>query len=190
MFENCTKQLSNGIYLYNNFISELECKIITEYLDSLNENDWHKDPSRKDNIKFSIDIELVDPIREKIDSLTDKDHFLGKGSSVTRMLPGDWWGVHEDVHNFYDTLKKSSKYVDGMPYKEERMSFFGTVLYFNSVEGGEIFYPKQNITHKPQPGDLIIHGASRDTIHGVNRVIKGKRYSYSNSIRRLVKIPV
>jgi hypothetical protein len=61
---------------------------------------------------------------------------------------------------------------------------YATVAYFNKFEGGEIYYPNQNITYKPNIGDLIIHGADENCSHGVKVVLSEKRYSYAAHIYR------
>lgn len=189
MFQDYTEKLSDGIYLYKNFISKDECQTIVDYLDSLPEDKWRLIPNRKDEIKMVNDVTLLLPAIEKIKSMLDNGYIFGQGSAVTRMVPGDFWGVHADVHDFEHILKASNEYIDGMPYEEQELSVFGTVLYLNSADGGEIFYPRQNIIHKQSPGDLVIHSAGPETEHGVNEVMSGKRYAHSNNIRKLVRIP-
>ena len=130
------------------------------------------------------------PIREKIKNILPKNIFLGEGTSAARMLKTNEWGVHADVHDFDDIEKQNDLYVDGDLYREADLSIYGTVVYFNNFEGGEIFYPFQNIIYKPNPGDLIIHGSGKLTSHGVKKVLSEKRYSYSNHIYKKVKIPI
>ena len=63
-------------------------------------------------------------------------------------------------------------------------------LYFNNFEGGELYYPNQNIIYKPKAGELVIHGSHDECAHGVKPVKSEVRYSYSNSIRKIVKVPI
>lgn len=190
MFEDCTEKLAENIYLYKNFISYKDCKDIVEYLEQLPESRWNLMPGRKDNIRVAGGIELIKPVRDKIELLLQDGYILGDGYYSTRMIAGDFWGVHSDVHDFEDVLNASNFYVEGMPYEEKELSIFGTIVYFNEADGGEIFYPKQNIVYKQNPGDLVIHSAGPETEHGVKEVRSGKRYAYSNNIRKLVKVPI
>ena len=66
---------------------------------------------------------------------------------------------------------------------------WGVCGYFGDFEGGEIYYPNQNIEIAVRPGDLVIHGALADCLHGVKEVTKGTRYVYSNFSLRPEKNP-
>lgn len=189
MFENCTKQLGEDIYLYENFLSAEEAKTISDYLDSLDESYWILSPGRETTMRHTRSLDIIDPIRNRIQDLLPEGYTVGQSTSGTRMLPGNSWGVHTDVFDFLDILKLADLYVDGMEYEEKELSFFGTVVYFNNFEGGEIFYPEQNIQYKQKPGDLVIHGSGSITAHGVRPVTGGKRYSFSSNILKKVKIP-
>jgi hypothetical protein len=56
---------------------------------------------------------------------------------------------------------------------------YGAVAYFGDFDGGEIVYPFINVEYKPNPGDLVIHGAHYDCSHEVKEVTRGIRYAYS-----------
>jgi hypothetical protein len=86
-------------------------------------------------------------------------------------------------------LKKADALQPNEPFVYKLYPLYGIVVYFNSFEGGEIFYPSQNVTYAPQPGDLLIHSAEEFCAHQVNAVLKGVRYSYSNAIYKKIKIP-
>jgi hypothetical protein len=66
---------------------------------------------------------------------------------------------------------------------------WGVCTYFGEWEGGEIYYPNQDVTIDVKPGDLVIHGALKDCEHGVRTVTKGTRYTYSNFSLRADKNP-
>jgi len=190
MFEDCTIKLAENIYVYKNFISNKDCEEITKYLDNLSEDRWRLVPGRQDEIKVAGGIELIKPVKDKVVSLVEDGYIVGDSHHSTRMIAGDFWGVHADVHDFEDILQASNSYVDGMPYEEKELSIFGFIVYFNKSDGGEIFYPKQNIVYQQEPGDLVIHSSGPETEHGVKIVKSGKRYAHSNSIRKLVKVPL
>lgn len=76
---------------------------------------------------------------------------------------------------------------------------YGLIVYFGDFEGGEVYYPNINkqgkfignyepfdnneeLSVKPENGDLIIHGAHSDYAHGVKEVTKGVRFSFSNFV--------
>jgi hypothetical protein len=66
---------------------------------------------------------------------------------------------------------------------------WGVCGYFGDFEGGEIYYPNQGVEVAVRPGDLVIHGALADCLHGVKEVTKGTRYVYSNFSLRADKNP-
>lgn len=54
----------------------------------------------------------------------------------------------------------------------------GTVFYFNDdYEGGELFFPKQDLTFKPKARAVYFFPGDKNFIHGVNRVSSGTRYT-------------
>jgi hypothetical protein len=57
---------------------------------------------------------------------------------------------------------------------------YGVIAYFGEFSGGEVFYPELGIEVSPQPGDLVIHGATPRWKHGVREVTAGTRYAFSN----------
>ena len=115
--------------------------------------------------------------------------YLGKASTATRLVKGNFWGEHSDIHDFTEAENLSKLYVEGTPYKELELSIYGLVVYLNKFEGGEIYYPTQNIIYAPNQGDMVIHSALPIALHGVKPVISEKRYSYSNHIYKKVKVP-
>ena len=54
----------------------------------------------------------------------------------------------------------------------------GTVFYLNDdYEGGELFFPLQNIKFKPKPRAAYFFPGDKNYIHGVTRVTSGTRYT-------------
>lgn len=193
MFENIQEIESVGqdIFLYRNFLSEEESDHIVNFLENLDESNWHFDtlPDRVEKFKLAHEVDLLKPVREKISFLLDKDFFMGKKTIAIRMTKGMSWGIHSDVHRFNDVKQKSMEYIEGTPFDEYPLTFFGTVVYLNQFDGGEIIYPGQNIEIKPNKGDLVIHGAYDSCAHGVKPVLSDKRYTYSSFIFKKVKVP-
>ena len=187
MFENF-KQIGNQIYVYKNFLSKKECDDIVFLLDSLEENKWISD--RPDMIMRRTDrLEEIIFVRNKMLEIVPDGLILGPACTATRLVSGDSWAEHSDVHDFLEIEKNASMYVEGDPYEEKNLSVYGSVVYFNKFDGGEIYYPTQGIVYSPNPGDLVIHSSSPVCFHGVKPVISEKRYSYSNHMYKKVKVP-
>jgi hypothetical protein len=54
----------------------------------------------------------------------------------------------------------------------------GTVFYLNDdYEGGELFFPLQNIKFKPKPRAAYFFPGDKNYIHGVTKVTSGTRYT-------------
>jgi hypothetical protein len=189
MFDKGFVQLGEDIYVYKNFVSKEELISISDYLKTLSDDDWYEDNKdikwmlRTDNTK------ILEPIRDRIVNLSDKDMTIGSSTVFVKMKSGYSWGVHEDEYEFKDVIKKSKTYVEGEPFDLVDVSIYGIVIYFNEFEGGEIYYPEQNIEYKPAPGDMVIHGSGFNCRHGVKEILSDVRYSHSNHISRKIKIP-
>lgn len=188
MFENGFKKIGEDIYVYENFVSSEELNIINQHLNSLNESEWYEENKEIKWMARTADKEILSPIRERIVSFLDEDLDLGYNTVFVRMKSGYSWGVHQDDYEFKDLVEKAKEYVDGDMYALVDISVYGTVVYFNDFEGGEIYYPEQNIEYKPKAGDLVIHGSGFNCRHGVKPILSDVRYSYSNHISKKFKV--
>jgi len=58
---------------------------------------------------------------------------------------------------------------------------FGCVLYLNDdYEGGEIYFPNQDIELKPKPNTLIFFPGTLEFLHAVREVTSGVRYTLTS----------
>lgn len=58
---------------------------------------------------------------------------------------------------------------------------FGCVFYLNdNYEGGEIYFPNQNIEIKPKPNTLVFFPGTLEYLHGVNPITNGIRYTLTS----------
>lgn len=67
---------------------------------------------------------------------------------------------------------------DGVPglTPDNQPPNLGSIFYItDDVVGGETYYPKLNISYRPEAGSLIIHPGEKDYFHGVSAVKKGWR---------------
>lgn len=58
---------------------------------------------------------------------------------------------------------------------------FGCVFYLNdNYEGGEIYFPNQNIEIKPKPNTLVFFPGTMEYLHGVKPITNGIRYTLTS----------
>lgn len=164
-----SEKLGNEIYLYRNFISYEESKKLTNVADSIPSDNWHADPLNRKRSGYTYE-----PLREvlnKIQSIVPEGLSVAGSLTFIKMEIGADLDVHSDEcpHCLKKDKNESNKYYECTKY--------GMVIYFSEFEGGEIYYPEQDIIVSPKPGDLVIHGSAKICAHGVKPVTKGIRYS-------------
>lgn len=179
-------KLGEDIYVFKNFATQEECSHIVSIVESFSDKAWHEIGEGRTGTAGLVEI---DTIKQRIIAMLDKDTYLGKNCSVVRIPAGIGWGEHSDDHDFQENLKKAELYKDGDEFDLLENSIYGLVIYFNNFEGGEIYYPTQNIEYKPQAGDLVIHSSRIHCLHGVRPVKEGLRYSHSNHIWTPIRVP-
>jgi len=168
------KELANGIYLYENFLTEEQIKSLLNKAENLNEEDWnHPNTVEWYSNKNSSTIDELAPIHEKAQNIFSPTHSLTPSMVFQRMFPGDSMFEHRDTSGD-DPVTANDDY--GTCHIIE----YGVVIYFSNFEGGEIYYPDLGIEYKPKPGDLLVHRAT--ITHGVKEVISGNRYVYANFV--------
>ena len=187
---NGFEQIGEDIFVYKNFLSDLELNNIMSTIESLEEKDWKFVNQQEMRNKISFPNPSLNFIRERIISFLPEGYFLGKGTSFVRLFKGNDWGEHIDAHEFLSIREKSAQLKDDEPFEWADNERWGLVLYFNDFEGGELYYPEQNIEYKQKPGDLVIHSAEKHCAHGVRTVKSAIRYSHSNHIFDKIKVPI
>lgn len=166
-----------------NFLSKEECLYI---IDSINKiNTWIKypnDPFWNERV-FDIYSQPQDSKLKNIMSLKLKDvkqiikkeyneNVYADVFEITRWYPGMSQIPHiDDETNRYPD--------DNNPFIYRK---YGAVIYLNDTyDGGETFYPLQNIKVNPVAGKLIIHPAGgEEHMHGVTEIKNGMRYTISS----------
>jgi hypothetical protein len=188
MFNDKFTKIGDEIYVYKNFVSEEELEEINNFILSLNENEWHEENKQIKWMSRTNSVKIMDMVIKKIEGVLGDGMTLGGGPYIIRMNKGYSWGVHQDDYEHKDVVEKVNSYIEGDPFELADLSVYGLVVYFNNFEGGEIFYPEQNIEYKPKSGDMVIHGTGFYCRHGVKEVLSDFRYSHSNNIFKKAKI--
>jgi hypothetical protein len=187
------KKLGQDIYLYKNFLNSIQINNLIKVFDNVKENSLFQTyliGTTFEN-KVSVQIKELKPVLSSLKSLIGSSFSLHDNISINVMRKGDFWGQHSDNHDFIEKRKLSLSLNKEDPYQIVQDNKYGIVIYFNEVEeGGELYYSNQDITYVPKPGDMVIHSAEEHCMHGVNEIISGYRYSYSNFLSSDLKVPI
>lgn len=186
------KELGTDIYVYKNFLDEEELQRLTSVFDEVKDKSLFEPSLAGTGFENRVSIPLKDlePVLNKAKDLIGEEFSLHPNTSINIMREGDSWGQHSDNHDFVEKRKQSLALKEKDPYDVVQDTKYGMVVYFNQVAGGgELYYSAQDITYSPAPGDMVIHSAEENCIHGVNKVLSGHRYSYSNFLSKEMKIP-
>lgn len=91
-----------------------------------------------------------------------------------------FYGIFSEWHDSYGILKygegqQFTNHIDDHPSYHRRVS---TVYYLNdNYVGGEINFPRFNVTLKPQANQMLVFPSTYVYNHSVSPVTKGKRYA-------------
>jgi hypothetical protein len=185
-------KIGSDIYVYKNFLKEEEINSLVQVFNKVKDNSLFQPDlvGTPFENRVSVPLDDLQNVLDKAKSLIGSSFSLHPNTSINVMREGDSWGQHSDNHDFIEKRKLSLLLKDGEPYQIVQDTKYGLVVYFNSVEeGGELYYSNQGITYSPNPGDMVIHSAEENCIHGVNKILRGYRYSYSNFLSTELKIP-
>lgn len=182
------EKIGQDIYVYKNFISKQEIDSIMAFVED-NPDLWANNDPNKPQERSSSEIPQLKNISSRLNKIVGRGHFVKQNASMIRLLKGDDWQIHSDNHNSINIRKLAKMLKNGEDFSYANNNIYGIVLYFNEFEGGEIFYPTQDVEYKPKAGDLVIHSSDEHCEHGVKPVLSEVRYSYSNAIYEVVKIP-
>lgn len=159
---------AKNIKIVKNFISDRECKLILDFLNNFLTPDEHPvqwDQNFEPTItrKTYPHVKLVDRYIPLVQDLLEKEYGFpvkNKNTFVGRWDAGDKLDLHVDDLGTTNT------------------NHMATLIYLNSdYEGGEIFFPTHNVSHKPQAGDLIMFPGNMHYAHEVKTITSGSRFS-------------
>lgn len=184
-------KLGDKIWVVKNFLSKEECDEIIQKAES-SKTPWQMQSDlilRKPNICKGIPERAYEIMKDLID-IEDDEFEMSDWTNIIKFLPGGYVAIHHDNYLSEQAIK----------YKEENPELplettvndqrYSCVLYFNDHEGGEIFYPLQNVRYRVMGGDLLIHsGVGFNSMHGAMPLKSEVRYTYTGCVFRLVKVP-
>jgi len=109
--------------------------------------------------------------------------------SINKKISLDY-NLSEDIYPDYLGLVKweigdaQHPHADGEEINGKHIFYwrnFGCVYYLNDdYEGGEIYFPNQNIQIKPKPNTLVFFPGTLEFLHGVKPITKGIRYTLTS----------
>lgn len=92
-----------------------------------------------------------------------------------KILPGNY--TIRGFENINRTIPGGNMFLHNDDEKELGITYGFTYYINENFLGGEIFYPNQNISHKPIKNSMIIHVGNTEYPHGVMNVFKNNRYT-------------
>ena len=122
-----------------------------------------------------LDSDLLDMIQETalmvysfvLNNYNSKfDHFIDEKTHIAKFVEGKGMHEHFDV---------------------SRPNDIATLVYLNNdYDGGDIYFPKYEMSFKPEPGDLLCFPDNPSFVHGVKPIIKGTRFTLPRWFTRIV----
>jgi hypothetical protein len=189
------EEIAPGIVVYSNVIPdsenlylEIEEGIVSAGLSwqqaAVKEgNEDHVNKSSRDTSSFGIVYKggISDDYSSFSSSLqtTLNNIFFESFDKIEKDYQGSY-GIYTTWHDSYGILKygigqKFTNHIDDHPDYHRRMS---TVYYLNdNYSGGEINFPRFNITYKPKANQMIVFPSTYVYNHSVSEVTEGTRYA-------------
>lgn len=122
-----------------------------------------------------LDSDLLDMIQETAlmvysfvlnNYKTKFDHFINEKTHIAKFVEGN--GMHEH-------------------FDASRPNDIATLIYLNNdYDGGDIYFPKYQLSFKPEPGDLLCFPDNPNFVHGVKPITKGTRFTLPRWFTRIV----
>lgn len=182
-----------NIVTCENFLTQEEQEKLTKYAfgntiwdyteDHFNENgtviyeaNYWKDRVATHDSLLKGDPEILDLVNKMIDRLQPvvEAHFKVKvqptGPAIVRWPVGTRQDPHADkeLHDGPDAGKPND-----FPHYD-----IGSIFYFNEdYEGGELYFPLQDIEFKPKAGNAYFFPGDKNYIHGVRPITAGNRFT-------------
>jgi hypothetical protein len=177
-------QLAPKIFHYPNFFNKEDLDLVDKIIASGEIQEKQHPLEEKaeelgrDEINFRPTTEsfALKPIWDKISEFLYPEYVIHPQLHLLKYGVGSFMEAHCDSpgegHHDHLTIEDS--------WKTCTMLSWGVCGYFGEWEGGEIYYPQHDVEVSVKAGDLVIHGALSDYMHGVKPITSGTRYVFSN----------
>lgn len=163
-------------YLRKNVLTHEECSLLAEYIENNSGEDYrphyrHTGMLFQDVITSNIPVEMI-PIQRAL-RVANKtfinnyeftyNHFEIKRLFGNVMYEGAENEPHDDDGDVY-------------PGKTHIEEHYSAILMLNSeYTGGELFFEHKGVEVRLEAGDLIMFRGNAENLHGVRKVLSGKR---------------
>ena len=187
------EKLDNNIIYYKNVLADPKAFVDKiEYLESFNDNTlqlskwktWKASDQdteygvSKDgmfsNMQYKNELDLqTSTLVYNIKSISDLCFVnYAYNTGVRQLKLPDYFSIRK-----YNSLADMGKHVDAEDPTDKSHPVVSGVLYLNDqYEGGEIYFPEQNIKIKPEAGSLVMFPSYRPYFHHPLPVTSGNKY--------------
>lgn len=183
-----------GINVYNNAISDQLCDYIIDSLESnLNGNtkfSWRPatvteaddalEEARK-CLDFKVSSSNLGPRDEENSELYDMHELAFRSIKPNVDDYGRYWGVGVNFFEAFNFVKYDGAGTHFKIHADHGPAYVTTVsvvAYVNDdYDGGEIYFPRFNLTIKPKKGDIVVFPSTYIYEHASNDMISGTKYS-------------
>lgn len=165
--------MKSFISITENYLSTIEFEKYLNY--SKETTEWGK---RIPNDNWSGRV-IYEPAKTNFNYLKGLENKIKSDFELTDKIYADYlglvkWEVGDIQHPHADGENKNEKH----PFFWRN---FGCVYYLNDdYEGGEIYFPNQNIKLKPKPNTLVFFPGTLEYLHGVTPITNGVRYTLTS----------
>lgn len=174
-FKEQYKQIGEGVWSWENFLSEEE---LIPVMEEIRSREW-----TIDNHHHRGFTTLAKYGERILNSLNMPNCNIEPLDHVIIRFTDQGMDPHVDIQNhfnlaYYNEIDESSD-VEKIKLVTARYSY---VLYLNDdYTGGEICYPMQGLYHKPKAGELVMHDVKN--VHAVKKVEYGVRFTHTSQIQ-------
>ena len=178
------------ISITENFLTEEEATYLISVAESVNQSTWRtqgENSPEVENFDFWDDKNLFmhklpDFDRELVLRLEERAHRLYEETYGLENLGVRYVSINI-IHRF-SPGHSMEPHQDRGPHYTNNDIMHGFVIYINDdYLGGEIYYPKKDISIKPKARSLVIHPGTEEYTHGVKEVQSGIRYTLTSFSR-------
>lgn len=184
----------SGVFVFKNFFSEDQCKLVEDFLSDKYDKGAHEDTLMSWYAKrVTPPIPGIIDIWEALSELIYPEFVIHPAITALAISAPDDEGMFAHSDSPGKNMCNMLTQVD--IWKTCCELDYGLIAYFGNFEGGEIYYTNINpdgtkreteggevLTYKPERGDVVIHGAFNPHTHGVRPVTSGVRYAFSNFV--------